>query len=88
MLVHCSSNNVNDWDDICALMGNCLIVLDKGPNFQPTGTVGALDLQVILGKVVALVTHLDHEEICGIDQLCSGLHLGVGWSSSCSVRVT
>ena len=48
-------------------MANCLIILDRGPDFQPTGTVGALDLQVILGKVVALVTHLDHEEIYGID---------------------
>ena len=88
VLVHCLANNVGDWDDICALMANCLIALYKCPDFQPTGTVGALDLQVILGKVVTLVTHSDHEEIYGIAQLCSGLHLGVGWSSSCSVRVT
>ena len=65
-MVHCSSNIVGDWDDICALMANCLIVLDKGPNFQPTGTVGALDLQGTLGIVFALITHSDHEEICAV----------------------
>ena len=25
------------------------------------------------GKIVALVTHSDLEEVCGVDQLCSGL---------------
>ena len=77
VLVHCSSNNVGDWDDICASMANRLIALDKYPDFQPTGIVGALDLQRTLGKVVALITHSDHEEISGIDKLCSGLHLGL-----------
>ena len=69
-------------------MANHLIALDRCPDFQPPGTVGALDLQRILGKVVALVTHSNHEEICGIYQLCSGIHSGVGWSSSFSVGVT
>ena len=87
MLVHCSSNNVDDWDDICASMANRLIALDKCPDFQPTGIVGAVDLQRILGKVVVLITHSDHEEICGIDQLYCGLYLGVRWSSLCSVGV-
>ena len=31
----------------------------------------------VLGKVVALATHADLEEVCGTDQLCSGLRAGM-----------
>ena len=33
--------------------------------------------QGVLGKVVALATRADVEEVCGTDQLCSGLRAGM-----------
>ena len=34
-------------------------------------------LSRIIGKVMALATGNDVEELCGIDQLCSGLRAGI-----------
>ena len=75
MLAHRLSNNVVEWDDISALMANHIIDLDKYPGVRPIG-IGEV-LQRILGKVVALVTSSDFEEVCGTYQLCSGLHSGL-----------
>ena len=69
------SNNVLEWDDVRALMANCLIALDKCPGVLPIGIGEAL--RRILGKVVALITRSDLEEVCGTDQLCSGLCSGL-----------
>ena len=53
-------------------MANRLIALDKCPGVRPIGA-----LRHILGKVVALATRADLEEVCGTDQLCSGLRAGM-----------
>ena len=34
-------------------------------------------MQHVLGKVVALATRANLEEVCGTDQLCSGLWAGM-----------
>ena len=75
MLARHLANSVVDWDSIRALVANHLIALDKCPGVRPIGTGEAL--QRILGKTVALVTRANLEEVCGIDQLCSGLYLGL-----------
>lgn len=38
---------------------------------------GIVKLSIIFLKVVALATRVDLEDICGIDQLCSGLQAGM-----------
>ena len=69
------ANNVVKWEDIRALMANRLIALDKYPGVRPISIGEAL--RRVLGKVVALVTRADLEEVCGTYQLCSGLRAGV-----------
>ena len=69
------ANNVVKWEDIRALMANRLIALDKCPGVRPIGIGEAL--RRVLGKVVALATRADLEEVCGTDQLCSGLRAGM-----------
>ena len=68
------ANNVVKWEDIRALMANRLIALDKCPGVRPIGIGEAL--RRVLGKV-ALATRADLEEVCGTDQLCSGLRAGM-----------
>ena len=62
-----------DWDDICALMANRLIPFDKCPGVRPIG-VGECQRRV-LGKTMSMATGSDVVDICGIDQLASGLRL-------------
>ena len=61
--------------DIRALMANRLIALNKHPGVRPIGITEVL--RRILGKVIASVTQVDVESVCGVDQLCSGLKAGI-----------
>ena len=56
-------------------MANQLIALDKCPGVRPISIGEAL--RCFLGKIVALATRADFEEVCGTDQLCSGLRAGM-----------
>ena len=57
------ANTVVKWEDVCALMANRLIALDKCPGIRPIGIGEAL--RRVLGKGVALATCADLEEVCG-----------------------
>ena len=69
------ANTVVDWNDIRALMANQLIPLDKCPGVRPIG-VGEC-LRRVLGKTMSMATGSDVVDICGIDQLASGLKAGI-----------
>ena len=73
-LARCQANTIVNWEDICALMANQLIALDKSPGVCPI----AIDeiLRRVLGKVAALATFTDLK-VCRTDQLCSGLQAGM-----------
>jgi len=69
------ANTIMPWDDICALVSNRLIALDKSPGVQPIG-IGET-LHRLLGKAICSATHLDIEPLCGSDQLCGGIKSGI-----------
>ena len=71
------ANSIVDWDNIRGLVVIHLITLDKCPGVHLIGIGHGETLQRILGKTVALVTCADLEEVCGVGQLSSGLHLGL-----------
>ena len=69
------ANPIIDLDDIRALMGCRLMALDKCPGVHPIG-VGEVSRH-ILSKVMAAATSTDVEELCGTNQLYSGLKAGI-----------
>lgn len=74
-LVRLLANNIVDWNLIRALMSCRLIALNKNPGVRPIG-IGEV-LRRLLGKAMVLTTGVDVEELCGADQLCSGLKGGI-----------
>ena len=62
---------VPPWD----LVAGHLIALDKCPGVQPIG-IGET-LCRIIWKAICMATRLDIEAVCGSDQLCAGLKLGI-----------
>ena len=69
------ANHLIDWGLIRALMSCRLIALNKNPGVRPIG-VGEV-LRRLLGKAMVVTTGIDVEELCGADQLCSGLKGGI-----------
>ena len=68
-------NNIVEWSHIRALMSSRLIALDKCPGVRPIA-IGE-ELQRIVCKALALATGIDVAELCGVNQLCSGLEAGI-----------
>ena len=56
-------------------MSSHLVASDKWPGVRPIEIGEAL--RQILCKVVALATHSDFVEVCGVTQFCSGLQIGM-----------
>lgn len=69
------ANHLLDWGLIRTLMSCRLIALNTNPGVQPIG-VGEV-LRRLLGKSMVLTTGMDVQELCGADQLCSGLKGGI-----------
>ena len=60
------ANSVTPWSDVCALVLNCLIALDKCPGVRPIG-IGET-LRHIIGKAICSATRAYIESLCGVDQ--------------------
>ena len=57
------------------MLSSRLIALNKNPGIRPIGVREVL--RRLLGKAMVLATGIDIEELCGADQLCSGLKGGI-----------
>ena len=68
-------NSIVAWNDINALVANCLIALDKCPGVHPIG-IGET-LRRVIGKTVCYATRVDVELACGSDQLCGSVKSGI-----------
>ena len=56
-------------------MSNHLIALDRCPW---VGLVGVGEIfRWVVGKAVCMATHIDIEDLFGVDQLCGGLSSGI-----------
>ena len=74
-LCHRLCNSIVPWDNIRALVASHLIALDKCPGVRPIG-IGET-LRRVIGKAVCMATRLDTALVCGSDQLCAGLQMGI-----------
>ncbi|KAL5477586.1 hypothetical protein EMCRGX_G024400 [Ephydatia muelleri] len=75
VLARCLSNTIVDWKDIRALMSSCLIALDKSPGVCPIA-IGEI-LRRIICRSIVMVTRTDIADLCGVNQLCSGVKGGI-----------
>ena len=69
------ANSIVEWDDIRALKAKRLIALNKMPEVRPVGIGESADR--CFEKIMTLITGSDVMEICGSDQLYSGVKSGI-----------
>ena len=74
-VAHRLYNIIMSWDDVRALLSSQLIALDKCPGIRPIG-IGET-LRPVIGKAVCMATRYDIEDVCDVDQLCTGLKMGI-----------
>ena len=74
-LCHRLCNFIVPWDSIRALVAIHLIALDKCLGVRPFGI--GVTLCRVIGKAVFMATRLDAAMVCGSDQLCAGLQVGI-----------
>ena len=69
-----NTEHLMNFEDVTSLI-NDIIFLHQLAQVRPIG-VGEV-LRWILRKTMALATGMDVEEVCGTNQLCSGIKAGI-----------
>uniref|UniRef100_A0A1X7UQH3 Uncharacterized protein n=1 Tax=Amphimedon queenslandica TaxID=400682 RepID=A0A1X7UQH3_AMPQE len=69
------ANDFVTWKLFKALLANRLIALNKNPGVRPIG-IGET-LRRIIGKAICYATRDDVEVMCGTEQLCAGVRIGI-----------